>query len=75
MTMIKNEDLEKIKTDNNQWFLKFDKYLIRIPNLNIENLKQNLEIKDDQIIDVYYANNIHNAKFWKRCLWQNFYKK
>ncbi len=74
MTTIKNEDLVKIKI-NNKWFLKFNKYLINIPNLDIENLKQNLVIKDDQIIDVYYANNIDNAKFWKTCLWKNFYKK
>ncbi|MCL8209574.1 hypothetical protein [Spiroplasma attinicola] len=74
MTIIKKENLEKIKIDN-QWFLKFDKYLIKIPNLDLENLNQNLEIKDDETIDVYYANNINNSKFWKRCLWKDFYKK
>lgn len=74
MTIIKNEDLKKIKI-NNQWFLQFDKYLINIPNFNIENLNQNLEIKDDQIIDRYYTNNIHNIKFWKTCFWKNFYKQ
>lgn len=74
MTIIKKENLKKIKIDN-QWFLKFDKYLIKIPNLDLENLNQNLEIKDDEIIDVYYANNINNPKFWKTCSWKDFYKK
>lgn len=74
MTTIKNEDLKKIKIKN-KWFLEFDKYLVSIPNLDIKNLNQDLKLKDDQIIDVYYANNIHSAKFSKTCFWKNFYKK
>lgn len=73
MTIINHENLIKIKI-NNKWFLKFGKYLITIPNLDIENLKQKLKIKTNQIVNVYYANNINNAQFLKTCFWKNFYK-
>lgn len=66
--------MKKIIRIENKWFLLFEEYFIEISNFNYENWigEDIMSIKDDQIIYLYHANNIHNAVPWKIFTWCEF---